>query len=544
MRWKIVLVLVILAFSVWKASYTFRFLSLSDEEKAGMETEEVQALEDRSLQLGLDLKGGMHLVLEVDKEGLPADEAQDAMERALEVIGNRIDQFGVAEPSIQREGENRIIVQLPGLQDEQRAKNLIGRTALLEFVPIAPAAETDLVLRALDRAVADTLIALGELSAEPPEGLPESETERLAREHPFSARMMFMSELPFVAMDNVDWVKEQIARLDLNEVLPSYPDRPGVPKYKLAWGQEARTGQDNNEYLPFYVMDAEPLMTGSVVSEANVRPGLDPDYPNSPGVQLRLSRQGGRIFAAHTGAHIGEYLALVLDGIVQKAPIIKSRIPAGTPTSITGNFSDEEARDTMILLRAGKLPAPMKVVEERTVGPSLGRDSITSGLRAMLIGGILVLIFMLIYYRAAGAIAVGALGGNIVLIIALMSSLPVSPKPALTLPGLAGIILTIGMAVDANVLIFERIREELRNQKTIRAAIRDGYERAFITIMDANITTLIAAAVLLWFGTGPIKGFAVTLSLGIIASMFTAIVATRVVFDLITVRWNVKHLSI
>jgi protein-export membrane protein SecD len=540
MRWKIVLVLVVLAFSVWKASYTFRFLSLSDEQKAAMDTEAVEALENQSLQLGLDLKGGMHLVLEVDKEGLPADEAQDAMERALEVIGNRIDQFGVAEPSIQREGDDRIIVQLPGLQDEQRAKNLIGRTALLEFVPVAPAEQTDLVLRALDRALADTTVAEGET----PDGLPESETERLAREHPFSSRIMFMMELPFVRVEDVAWVDEQLATLDLDSILPAHPDRPGEPRYRLAWGQEPRTGPDNNEYLPFYVMDAEPLMTGSVVAEANVRPGLDPDYPNSPGVQLRLSRQGGRIFATHTGAHIGEYLALVLDGTVQKAPVIKSRIPAGTPTSITGNFTDEEARDTMILLRAGKLPAPMTVVEERTVGPSLGRDSIAAGLRAMLIGGILVVLFMLIYYRAAGAVAVGALAGNIFLIIALMSSLPVSPKPALTLPGLAGIILTIGMAVDANVLIFERIREELRNQKTIRAAIRDGYERAFITIMDANVTTLIAAAVLLWFGTGPIKGFAVTLSLGIIASMFTAIIATRVVFDLITVQWNVRHLSI
>ena len=324
---------------------------------------------------------------------------------------------------------------------------------------------------------------------------------------------------------------------------PSYPDRPGVPRYKLAWGQEPRTGPDGSEYLTFFVMGAEPLMTGSVVADATVRPGLDRDYPNAPGVQLRLTRQGGRIFAKHTGEHIGEYLALVLDGVVQKAPVIKSRIPAGTPTSITGNFTDEEARDTMILLRAGKLPAPMKVVEERTVGPSLGRDSIRSGLRAMLIGGLLVVLFMLIYYRAAGAVAVGALVGNILVIIAFMSSLPVSPKPALTLPGLAGIILTIGMAVDANVLIFERIREELRNQKTIRAAIRDGYERAFMTIMDANVTTLIAAAVLLWFGTGPVKGFAVTLSLGIVASMFTAIVATRVVFDLITVKWNVRGLS-
>lgn len=544
MRWKIVLVVVVLALSAWKASYTFRFLSLSDEDKGRMAVEEVEALEQQSLQLGLDLKGGMHLVLEVDKEGLPADEAADAMERALEVIGNRIDQFGVAEPSIQREGEDRIIVQLPGLQDEQRAKNLIGRTALLEFVPVASPEQTDLVLRALDRAIADTLIALGEISAEAPEGLPESETDRLAREHPFSSRIRFMMQLPFFAVEDVEWAREHIAMLDLSEVLPAHDERPDDAKYRFGWSTEPMAGGDNKDYLAFYIMDTDPLMTGSVVADATVRPGLDPDYPNAPGVQLRLTRQGGRIFATHTGDHIGEYLALVLDGDVQKAPVIKSRIPAGTPTSITGNFTDEEARDTMILLRAGKLPAPMTVVEERTVGPSLGRDSIKWGVRAMLVGGILVILFMLIYYKAAGAVAVGALIGNILLIVGLMSSLPVSPKPALTLPGLAGIILTIGMAVDANVLIFERIREELRNQKTIRAAIRDGYERAFMTIMDANVTTLIAAAVLLWFGTGPIKGFAVTLSLGIIASMFTAIVATRVVFDLITIKWNVKHLSI
>jgi SecD/SecF fusion protein len=541
MRWKIVLVLVVLAFSAWKASYTIRFLSLSDEDKAEMSQEQVDSLERQSLRLGLDLQGGMHLVLEVDKEGLSADEAQDAMDRALEVIGNRINQFGVAEPSIQREGSDRIIVQLPGLQDEQRAKNLIGRTALLEFVPVATADETDLVLRAIDRALADTTASKG---SETPEGLPESEADRLARERPFSSRITFMMQLPFFKVQDVDWAKEQLAKLDLSTVLPSYPGRPGEPRYRLAWGQEVRMGPDNNEYLPFYVMDAEPLMTGSVVADATVRPGLDQEHPNAPGVQLRLTRQGGRIFATHTAEHIGDYLALVLDGVVQKAPVIKSRIPAGTPTSITGGFTDEEARDLMILLRAGKLPAPMTVVEERTVGPSLGRDSIAAGIRAMLIGFMLVVIFMVVYYKAAGSVAIAALVVNILLIIALMSSLPVSPKPALTLPGLAGIILTIGMAVDANVLIFERIREELRNQKTIRAAIRDGYERAFVTIMDANVTTLISAAVLLWFGTGPVKGFAVTLSLGILASMFTAIVATRVVFDLITVKWNVRHLSI
>jgi len=544
MRWKVVLVLVVLVLSAWRASYTFRFLSLSEEAKTQMPQEDVQALEDRSLRLGLDLQGGMHLVLEIDREGLPKEEAADVMERALQVIRNRIDQFNVAEPSIQPEGEDRIIVQLPGLKDEQRAKNLIGKTALLEFTPVAAAEEIDLVMRAIDRALADTLAARGELPEAETAELPGSEATEIAREHPFSSRARFLQNLVYFRLEDVEWAEEQLAKIDLSAALPQDPETPGEPRYRLAWGYEPRSWQDGEDYLGFYVLERDALMTGSVVSAADIRPGLDSDYPNSPGVSLTLSRAGGRAFARHTGEHIGEYLALVLDGVVHNAPIIKTRIPAGTPASITGNFSDEEARDLMILLRAGRLPAPMTVVEERTVGPSLGRDSITLGVRAMLIGGLLVVLFMLVYYRAAGAVAIGALVFNVLLIVMLMSSLPVDPRPALTLPGLAGIILTIGMAVDANVLIFERIREELRNRKTIRAAIRDGYERAFMTIMDANVTTLIAAVVLLRFGTGPVKGFGVTLSLGILASMFTAIVATRVVFDLVTVHWNVKHLSI
>lgn len=285
-------------------------------------------------------------------------------------------------------------------------------------------------------------------------------------------------------------------------------------------------------------------MTGSAVSTVEVRPGLDENNPNASGVSMRLSREGGRAFAQYTGQHIGDYLAIVLDGKVQSAPVIKDRIPAGTPASITGDFSDEEARDLAIVLRAGKLPAPMTIAEERTVGPSLGRDSVAQGMRAMVIGFAAVVLFMVIYYRWSGALAVAALVANLVALVAIMSVLPVDPKPALTLPGLAGIILTIGMAVDANVLIFERIKEEIRNQKTIRAAIRDGYDRAFLTILDSNVTTLIAAAVLWKFGTGPVKGFAVTLSIGIAASMFTAIVATRVVYDLITAKWDIRRLSI
>ncbi len=545
MRWKVLLVLVVVILAAWRASYTFRFLSMSDEDLAAMSTEEIAQLEANAIRLGLDLQGGMHMVLEVDKEGLSADESRDVMERAREVIMNRIDQFGVAEPSIQIEGDSRIIVQLPGLQDEQRAKRLIGRTALLEFMPVTSPDEMDIVLRAIDRALSEQMLASGEITMESETGLPLSETELLERERPFSIKLRIPGELPFMPESDVAWAKRKLAGLDLTQVLPALPGDPTESRYRLAWHKNTRMLSDDGEqYRGFYVLDAKPVMLGASVVSADVRPGLDQDYPNAPGISLRLSRAGGRTFADYTSRNIGNYITLVLDDVVQSAAVIKSRIPAGTPASLTGNFTDTEASDIAIVLRAGRLPAPMTVIEERTVGPSLGRDSINLGIRAMLIGGLLVVLFMLVYYKAAGAVAVMALVVNVLLIIALMSSLPVDPRPALTLPGLAGIILTIGMAVDANVLIFERIREELRNQKTIRAAIRDGYERAFTTIMDANVTTLIAAGVLLYFGTGPIKGFGVTLSLGIIASMFTAIVATRVVFDLITSHWNVKHLSI
>jgi len=544
MRWQAILVIVVIGLCVWRASYTIRFLSLDDAEKAQMAPEQVAALASKSLPLGLDLRGGMHLVLEVDRSGLPADEAADAMDRALEVIRNRIDQFNVAEPSIQREGDNRIIVQLPGLQDEERAKGLIGKTALLEFVPVEGADQIDLVFRAVDRALMDTMAAHGELPPLPDAADPGYQAALLTREHPFSARARYLQQVPFFPEELVPWAQQQLARLDVDALLPRDPENPLVPRVRIGWSEETLTLEDGKPYRALYVLSKDPLMTGTMVATAEVRPGLDEDNPNAPGVSLRLNRQGGRLFADYTGDHIGEQLAIVLDSKVQSAPVIRDRIPAGTPASITGNFADEEARDLAIVLRAGKLPAPMTIEEERTVGPSLGRDSVAQGVRAMVVGFIAVVLFMVIYYKLSGALAIGALIANLFALVAIMSILPTDPKPALTLPGLAGIILTIGMAVDANVLIFERIKEELRNQKTIRAAIRDGYDRAFLTILDSNLTTLIAAAVLWKFGTGPVRGFAVTLSLGIIASMFTAIVATRVVYDFLTVHRNVKRLSI
>jgi preprotein translocase subunit SecD len=277
-------------------------------------------------------------------------------------------------------------------------------------------------------------------------------------------------------------------------------------------------------------------MTGDALQDARVR--FD-QYNNLPYIFLRLKPVGAREFDRITAENVGKRLAIILDNNVYSAPVIKSRISGGEAV-IEGSFTLDEAKDLAIVLRAGSLPAPVQILEERTVGPSLGQDSIDKGRKSIIIGGILVVLFMIIYYRAAGIVADMALIMNFIIIIGALAIL----RATLTLPGIAGLVLTVGMAVDANVLIFERIREELRMGKTPMAAIEAGYSKALLTIMDANVTTLIAALVLLQFGTGPIKGFAVTLSIGIVASMFTAIVVTRFVFDLVMSKVRVKRLSI
>jgi preprotein translocase subunit SecD len=288
-----------------------------------------------------------------------------------------------------------------------------------------------------------------------------------------------------------------------------------------------------------YVLKKEPEMTGAAIANATMQFDLDQTRPGAPGVSLNMNASGTNTFRRVTGANVGRNLAIVLDGKVKSAPRIQGRIPSGR-ASITGSFADEEARDLAIVLRAGALPAPVNIIEERTVGPSLGADSIRSGLMAGIIGAVAVVIFMLVYYRLSGGIAVIGLFLNILFLFAALSAL----RGTLTLPGIAGIVLTIGMAVDANVLIFERIREELRAGKRVRPAIEAGYERALRTIMDSNLTTLISALVLAQFGTGPVKGFAVTLGIGIIANLYTAVFVTRMIYDLVTARRTVRNLSI
>jgi len=393
---------------------------------------------------------------------LPDEEAarirKMATEQALETIRNRIDQFGVSEPDIRIQGEKRILIQLPGVKDTQRAKDLIGRTALLEFKLVDDA-------HSVEEAVQGRIFPGSELL------------------------------------------------------------------YEISENRETR----RTTKVPFLVQKRAAL-TGAYLTDAVVQ--IDSQY-NEPYVSITFDKKGARLFERVTAENVNKRLAIVLDNNVYSAPVIQEKI-AGGQARITGSFTAEEARDLAIVLRAGALPAPVTVIEERTVGPSLGTDSIQKGLVSMIVGLIVVGIFMAAYYRLSGIVANFALLLNILLIAGGLAAF----QATLTLPGIAGIILTIGMAVDANVLIFERIREEITIGKTHRAAVDAGFERATLTILDANVTTLIAALVLFQFGTGPVKGFAVTLSLGVIASVFTALILTRLIFDYFLLTRKVKTLSI
>lgn len=403
---------------------------------------------DKRINLGLDLKGGMHLLLKVDTSHLTKEAKEDVSDRAVEVIRNRIDQFGVRETSIQKQGEDEIVVQLPGVTDRERAIDIIGKTALLEFKLVS----TDL----------DKLQAA--IAGNTPEG------------------------------------------------------------YELSHNQE------DNEAL---LLEKEAVLTGDALTNAFVR--FDQSSLNEPVVAIQFNAQGAKKFGEITAANVGKRLAILLDGKVQSAPRIKEAIPSGEAV-ITGRFSVEDAQDLSLVLRVGALPAPMYIEEERTVGPLLGQDSINKGIKASIIGGAFVFIFMAFYYLFAGIISCAALLINLLMILGGLGILPVlfpGVSATLTLPGIAGIILSLGMAVDANVLINERIREELGTGRNLRTAIANGYSRAFSAIFDSNFTTLIAAFLLFQFGTGPIRGFAVTLTIGLISSMFTSVFVTRTIFEVL-----------
>lgn len=394
-----------------------------------------------------------------------------AINQALETIRNRIDQFGVTEPIVQRQGLKQIVVQLPGVKDPKRAKDLIKETALLEFKMLDEDIQLDL-------------------------------PARITKDKEVEVLQEFASKLP---------EEDQIL---FERVL----DKDTGVEFRMP-----------------YVVKKRVMLTGDVLSDARVAIGQF----NDPYVSITFDSKGGQEFDRITGENVKKRMAVVLDNTIYSAPVIQERISGGR-AQITGTFSTQEANDLAIVLRAGALPAPLKIVQDLTVGPSLGQDSIDKGVRATLVAGALVIIFMIVYYRLSGVIADFALILNLVCLMGALSALTAT----LTLPGIAGIVLTIGMGVDSNVLIFERIREELRGGKAARSAIDAGYDKALLTIIDSHVTTLITGVALFLFGTGPIKGFAVTLCLGIAINLFTALVGTKVIFDLLYQKQKVEALSI
>ncbi len=382
----------------------------------------------------------------------------NAIHQALETIRNRIDQFGVSEPVIVQQGESNILVQLPGVKDPERALELIGKTAQLEFKLV------------------DEEYAAKAGSGTIPEG------------------------------------DEQLMMKSRNRDTAVTTTTP-------------------------ILLKKQELLTGDMLTDARVRIGGE--FHNEPYVAIEFNSEGSRIFDRITGENVGKRIAIVLDNTVYSAPVVRERISGGK-ASITGGFTPDEAKDLAIVLRAGALPAPVTVIQNITIGPTLGEDSIRKGVQAAVLGGLMVIVFMIFYYRASGIVADIALFLNLIYLLGAFTAL----KATMTLPGIAGIILTIGMGVDTNVLIFERIREELRLGKTVRAAVDGGYSKAWVTIFDAHITTLITTCILFMFGTGPIKGFAVTLAIGIIINLFTAFFGSKTIFDWILVKYKPRSLSI
>ena len=628
----ITLVLVWAVYAIWP---TVKYQNLSEDEIETMREEgTLQDLESKIIKQGLDLKGGIYIVLEVDiptlvsnlainkdkrfeqalvnvstkidvdsqldffqvfQEEIDAaglrihryfdvdfggsleeiiaslrDQADDAINRVLEILQNRVDQFGVSEPTIQKQGNRRIIVELAGIQDSERARDLLQSTALLEFVLIkSPELTNDMLLR-IDKVIKgseeladftqtdekesitdtpapiseDKTISVSDLFGEQAaqSATDTSDTaivvdQNLVENRPFSSLLRALGNDIGVPEKNLYIIKKILAMDDVQDKLNA-----ANGQFLMSDAPESFTSIDGLQekmYRMFY-LEGESELTGGVVEKASATIGGTGSSASGQSiVLLDMNSEGARTWSRVTGGNIGRRVAIVLDKKVHMAPVIRSKISDGG-TMIEGFANLDEAKDIAIVLRAGALPAPVNIIEERVVGPSLGADSVAKGTQSVLIGLALVLVFMIVYYRLFGIIANFALIWNIILVLAVLAMLDAT----LTLPGIAAIILTVGMSIDANVIIFERIREEQRKGKTPRAAIDAGYDRALTTIIDANVTTLVAALVLYQFGTGPIRGFATVLFWGIVISMFTAIFVTRTIFNTMTERRSLQKLSI
>lgn len=468
------------------------------------------------------------------------EDTDDAVTRAIEIIRNRVDQYGVSEPSIQRQGSRRVIVELPGVAREEEAKQLIQGTALLEFRLVRDPEFTVPILESIDKVLAnrlkgvagDTLVSettAVDTSSVPDDtttsadtslaGLTEEEQlENFRKDHPFFSVAIFDEQSGtadlFVREDNRSQVNNWLSLPEVQRVIPDNVEFVYSAKPLLSGGVN---------FYRLFLVNKSPELTGGVITDARA----DIDQSTSAWiVSMTMNSDGATDWARITGANINKRIAIMLDGVVFSAPNVRNRITGGR-SQIEGMAGQEEAKLLEIVLKAGALPAPVDIIEERIVGPSLGQDSVSAGFSSALIGFFFVAVFMIFYYRKAGTVAAGVLVFTVLFILGVLAGF----SATLTLPGIAGIILTIGMAVDANVLIFERIREELATGKTVKASVDGGYEKALSAIIDSNITTFFTGIILYQFGSGPIQGFALTLMIGIASTLFSALVISRLVFD-------------
>ena len=599
LRTRLLLILFIFGLGIYSLWPTIKYQLLSDTEKNNLSKDEVEYLEKNTIKQGLDLKGGIYIVLEVDlpqlvnnlaknkdkkfdiflndlKDGYTNNsvdffelfdskatnqdlklpryfitygktkdqiieqlqfEANDSINRIIEIIQNRVDQFGVSEPTIQKQGNDRVMIELAGIQDSERARGLLQSTALLELMIVKDVESTNTIIRQIDnlsssenqigiKSQNDNATNVGDLFSS------DNEVNDLQ----FSSLLLGIGSDLAVDEENLEQLNSILSQDNVKQLLEATGSN-------FLFSNSSKTflndfGEEEEVYIIYHLANNAEL-TGGVIENAQVRLSQSGVTAGQPIVQMEMSSTGSREWARITGANIKKRIAIVLDKKVHMAPVINSKIFGGA-TVIEGLDSVEEAEDIAIVLRAGALPVPVTIIDQKIVGPSLGADSVRQGTSSILIGLVLVILFIIFYYRMSGFIASFSLIWTLILLLGILALL----QATLTLPGIAGLILTVGMSIDANVIIFERIREELRKGKTVRSAIDAGYQRAITTIVDANLTTGIAAGILYQYGTGPIKGFATVLFWGIVVSMFTAIIVTRFLFDFTTSRKNLEKLSI
>ena len=593
-RNRLLTILFVFGLGIYALLPSLRYAMLNEESISSLSKEEVDYYDAKTIKQGLDLKGGIYIVLEVDLPQLIdnlaknkdnnfdlflidlkneynstsgdffsifeelADEndlklpryfinygktkdqiiaqlslqSEDSIRRVIEIIQNRVDQFGVAEPTIQKQGNNRVIVELAGIQDSERARDLLQSTALLELMIVKDIESTNALIRQLDNITATSNDEAVNNDNEINELFDTTGSDTFN----FSSLLISVGGNLAISSKNLSSFKDILSQANVKQILDATNSTVLISNSSIALVNEI--GEEEEFYTLYHLFNNAEL-TGGVIEDAQMRLSQAGVTAGQAVVEVEMNSEGSREWARITGANINNRIAIVLDRKVHMAPVIRSQIFGGG-TVIEGLDSIEEAEDIAIVLRAGALPVPVTIAEERTVGASLGADSVTKGTLSMAIGLLLVVIFIVLFYKMSGLIASFSVMWTLILLLGVLALL----EATLTLPGIAGLILTVGMSVDANVIIFERIKEELRNGKSVRSAIDSGYERAITTIVDANLTTGIAAAVLYQYGSGPIKGFATVLFWGIIVSMFTAIIVTRFVFDFVTSRKNIEKLSI